>query len=144
MNLPKCICKWYRWYKQTFILLKMHTKMVENYTGQFWSFLENTRSDGRKRCVDLNSASIYSFSNAIHHKLPNNRISIVMGLFNLFGIPKNSKTLYFNKLDLFQLLSLQSILVYNMDYNNVKIMKIISFSKLRALLVRRSCNIPLM
>ena len=76
---------------------------------QFSPFLENGTSDGTKRHVDLNSASIYSFCNTIYRKMPYNKISIVMDLFDLFGIPE-----YYilRKLDPSQLHLLQGILVY--------------------------------
>ena len=58
--------------KQTFILLKKHIEMVENITilgkmSIFLSFLENATSGGVKCCVDLNSVSIYSSCNTMHH-----------------------------------------------------------------------------
>ena len=31
LNLPSCNCKCNRWYKQTFILLKIHAKMVAKW-----------------------------------------------------------------------------------------------------------------
>ena len=76
----------------------MHTEMVEatHFLGKMSKFghiLENAKSGDTKQ--DLNSASIYSSCNTIHHKMPNNRISTVMDLFDLFGIPKIFKNSIF-------------------------------------------------
>ena len=58
---------------------------------QFWAFLEDVTSGGTKRCVDLSSGSIYSSCNTIHRS----KISVVMDVSNLFGIPKIFKNLIF-------------------------------------------------
>ena len=64
---------------------------------------ENATNGGTKHCVDLNSAYTYSSCNTIHCKIPYNKISIVMDLFHLYGIPKILKTLCFEKPGPFQL-----------------------------------------
>ena len=63
---------------------------------------QNCRSDGTKRCVDLIAVSTYSSCKNVHHKLPYNKISIVMSLFHSFGIPKILIIILFRKLDPFQ------------------------------------------
>ena len=108
--------------------------------ANFLSFLENATSGGIKHCVDLNSASTYSSCNILHHKMPYNKISIVMDLFDLYGIPKVFKNpSILRKLDPFQLRLLQGILVYLYELQLCE--NHIFFSKLRALLVRRSTDI---
>ena len=101
--------------------------------ANFLSFLENATSGGTKRCVDLNSASTYSSCNILHHKMPYNKISIVMDLFDLYGIPKVFKNpSILRKLDLFQLRLLQGILVYLYELHlceNHKFFKIESASR---------------
>ena len=52
-------------HKQILTLLKIYNEMIENYTFKAkWSILvifrKMTTSEGRNRCEDLNSASIYS------------------------------------------------------------------------------------
>ena len=69
-------------------MLKWLETILFRPSVHFWSFLENGTSNGTECCVHLNSASVYSSCNTIYCKMPYNKISIVIDLFNLFGIQK--------------------------------------------------------
>ena len=69
------------------------------------------------------------------------KIPIVMDQFNLFWITQKIKNLYFEKSRLFSAESLTGHIGVPIWITNHE--KIRNFSKLRMLLIRRSCNIPL-
>ena len=69
-----------------------------------------------------------------------NKIQVVIDQFNLFGVPPNEKKdLYFEKTRHLSAESFTGYILVYLGYNQIRFLK----SKLRALLVRRSCNIPL-
>ena len=132
---------WIKWNEMKWKTLKWLNTTLFRQNVQFWLFLENTTNGGAKHCVDLNPAPIFSSCNSLHHKMPYNKVSIVTDLFNSFGILNIFKNPIF-----WENWATFSCIFHRVYYSLriwIAIMWKLFFFKLRALLIRKSCDVPL-